>query len=136
MDRSTGKDRTPSGSLARRALYAQGVVYVVTGLWPVVHLESFEAVTGQKYDDFLVHTVGLLLAVVGAVLVLALWRRRESPELLWIAAGTAASLAAIDVTYWFAGRLAPVYLLDAAAELAFIAANVVRLQALARDRNA
>jgi putative copper export protein len=136
VDHDARKEGAPTAlaALVRWALYVQAVVYVVTGLWPIVHLESFEAVTGEKYDDFLVHTVGLLLFVVGAVLLQALRRRRESPELLWIAAGTAASLAAIDVTYWLGGRLAPIYLLDAAAELAFVAANALRLRSLARER--
>src|SRR6186713_1778127 len=94
-----------------------GGVYVVTGLWPVIHLASFEAVTGPKHDDFLVHTVGLLLALIGAVLLRALSRARSVvPELIWLAAGTAGILLTIDVVYWRNGRLATVYLLDAAME--------------------
>lgn len=67
-------------------LHVQGWVYVVTGPWPVVHLASFEAVTGEKYDDFLVHTVGLLLFVVGAVLLRALRIDRLSAEIAALAA--------------------------------------------------
>lgn len=67
-------------------LHVQGWVYVVTGLWPVVHLASFEVVTGEKYDDFLVHTVGLLLFVVGAVLLRALRIDRLSAEIAALAA--------------------------------------------------
>jgi hypothetical protein len=109
------------GAAARIVLYVQAVVYVVTGAWPLVHLESFEWVTGEKYDDFLVHTVGLLLLVVGAVVLRALRRATLSPELLWVAAGTASSLLVIDVAYWWMGRLPPIYLVDAAAEAVFVA---------------
>jgi hypothetical protein len=116
----------PAGvRVARWVLHAQGWVYVVTGAWPVLHLASFEHVTGEKYDDFLVHTVGLLLFVIGVGLLLALRRASLSVELALVAAGTAASLAAIDVAWYLNGRLPPIYLLDAAAEIVFLAAGIV-----------
>ena len=31
-------------------LRVQGSYYLVTGLWPLVHLASFEAITGPKVD--------------------------------------------------------------------------------------
>ena len=114
-----------SAGAARFVLHVQGWVYVVTGLWPVVHLQSFEQVTGEKYDDFLVHTVGLLLFVIGVVLLRALHARRPLADVALVAAGAAGSLLAIDVTYFVGGRLAPVYLLDAAAELVFLLAGIV-----------
>ena len=43
----------------RTALTVQGLFYVVTGLWPLVSLSTFEFVTGPKTDDWLVHMVGL-----------------------------------------------------------------------------
>jgi hypothetical protein len=110
------------GAGARVVLYLQAVVYVVTGAWPLVHLGGFEWVTGEKYDDFLVHTVGLLLVVVGSVMLRALRRTALSSELLWLAAGTAASLLVIDVAYWWNGRLAAIYLVDAAVEAVFVTA--------------
>jgi len=109
---------------ARFVLLVQGWVYVTAGLWPVVHLQSFEHVTGEKYDDFLVYTVGLLLFVVGAVLLRVLRRRRPLGDVALVAAGAAASLLAIDVVFYLNGRLSPVYLLDAAAEVAFLAAGI------------
>lgn len=104
-------------------LVVQGWVYVVTGLWPVVHLASFEHVTGEKFDDFLVHTVGLLLFVIGAALLRALRAGRLSAEIALVATGSALVLALIDVTYFATGRLPPIYLLDAAAELVFVLAG-------------
>jgi len=99
---------------------AQGVFYVGTGVWPLVHLRSFEAVTGPKPEGWLVKTVGALIAVVGGALLLAGLRRRVSPELRLLAAGSAASLAAVDVIY-SPQRISPVYLLDAVAEGVLIA---------------
>lgn len=70
-------------------------------------------------------TVGLMVANVGAALVWAGLRKRVSAELKLLAAGSALSLAAIDVIY--AGvqkRISPVYLLDAVVELGLVAAWV------------
>ncbi|MCE3283810.1 MAG: hypothetical protein K0R70_66 [Steroidobacteraceae bacterium] len=121
---------------ARWALVAQGWLYVVTGLWPVAHLSSFERVTGEKYDDFLVHTVGLLLFVIGAGLLRALRARQPPVEIVLVASGSALALALIDVVYVANGRLSPIYLLDAGAELVFVLAGVAVLRARARDRGA
>lgn len=124
------RSATPRLGPARYALLAQGWVYIVTGLWPVVHLGSFERVTGEKFDDFLVHTVGLLLAVVGVVLLRALARQRLTVEIAALAAGAAASLAVIDGVYWLNGRLPSIYLLDAAMEVAFLLAAIAAAQRL------
>ena len=37
----------------------QGAYYVASGLWPIFHRRSFEAVTGPKKDWWLVVTVGV-----------------------------------------------------------------------------
>jgi hypothetical protein len=44
------------------------VFYLVSGLWPLVHLQSFLTVTGPKTDLWLVKTLGVLISVIGAVL--------------------------------------------------------------------
>ena len=118
----------PARGLVRLVLLAQAWIYLLAGAWPVVHLASFELVTGEKYDDFLVRTVGLLLAVIGAALLLALRRGTLTRELLLVAGGTAASLLAIDVIYWANGRLPPIYLFDAAIEAAFVVAAALAMR--------
>jgi hypothetical protein len=111
------------GRLAFRTLAAsQGLFYAVSGLWPVVHMRSFEAVTGPKVDRWLVRTTGGLLSVIGAALCSAARRERVTPELRALGAGSAGVLAAIDVTYVARKRISPVYLLDAAVQLALVAA--------------
>jgi hypothetical protein len=111
-------ERRPGRALA----LGQGVFFVATGLWPIVHLPSFEAITGPKPEGWLVKTVGALLVATGGALALAS-RRPLTREWAVLGAGSAAALAAVDV--WYAGvrrRIAPVYLLDAPLELAFVAA--------------
>src|SRR5215208_7809800 len=101
-----------NGLVPRLALVQAGY-YVLSGVWPLVHLRSFERVTGPKTDAWLVKTVGVLVAVIGGALGLAGWRRRVTPELALVAAGSAAGLAAIDVVYVGRRRISRVYLLDA-----------------------
>lgn len=115
--------------LAWNLLAVQGAFYIATGIWPLLHLPSFEAVTGPKVDDWLVHTVGLLAAAIGAALLVGWRARRRTPELLLLAGLAALAFAAIDVTYVLAGRLRPIYLADAAAEAVFLAAALVGARA-------
>ncbi|HEX2208646.1 MAG TPA: hypothetical protein VHG93_13250 [Longimicrobium sp.] len=109
-------------SAADALALAHGAFYAATGAWPLLHMRSFEAVTGEKTDDWLVETVGALLTVGGAVMMMAGLRRRVTPEIALLAAGSAAALAAIDVIYTGRRVIRPVYLLDAVAEAGLVAA--------------
>ena len=80
----------------------QGLYYVVTGVWPLVSMRTFEAVTGEKVDDWLVKTVGVLVIVIGAVMLLAGLRSHVSLEVAVLAAGSALALMGIDV--WYTAR--------------------------------
>jgi hypothetical protein len=115
--------------LSRLLALGQGVFYLLTGLWAIVHLPSFEAVTGPKTDDWLVKTVGVVVAVIGAVLVLAAQQRRVTPEIAVLGAGSALGLAVIDLVYALGGVISSIYLLDAVAEL-----GIVLLWAVVRAR--
>jgi uncharacterized membrane protein HdeD (DUF308 family) len=91
----------------------QGAYYLATGLWPLIHMTSFEALSGRKRDRWLVRTVGLLAAAIGLTL---LSRPRESAELADVSAG---AFAVADVLAVQSGQL-PTYLLDAAGEIALV----------------
>lgn len=123
-----------ASGVVRAVMHVQAILYITTGLWPVVHLPSFEWITGEKYDDFLVRTVGLLLFVTGGVLLNALRRHRITPETLWLAAGSAASLCIIDVAYYLNGRLPAIYLLDAVVEAVFAVSALYGLRMNAASR--
>lgn len=117
--------------LAAASLLAlvQGLYFVVTGVWPLVHVRSFMAVTGPKRDVWLVKTVGLTVAVIGATLLSAGWNERVTPEVAGLAVGSAAALAGVDV--WYAARrvIPRIYLADAAAEGMLIVAWLIVLAA-------
>lgn len=100
----------------------QGLFYLVTGIWPLVHMRSFLKITGPKTDLWLVKTVALLISMIGSVLGLAGLRKSVTPEIAALAAGSAASLSTIDAVYVSKKSISPVYLLDAFAELALITA--------------
>jgi hypothetical protein len=109
-------------SWRRRLLSFQAVYYVLTGLWPLVHLPSFEAVTGPKADDWLVHMVGLLAVAIGAALGAAAARNSvRTPEVTTLAGAAAVAFAGIDLWYGLSGQIRPIYLADAAVELAILA---------------
>jgi hypothetical protein len=99
----------------------QGLYYVVSGLWAIVHIESFQKITGPKTDLWLVKTVGLLLAVIGAGLLLAAYRQQFDPALILIAMGSAAALLTIELVYVAKRTISRIYLLDAAIEAVLIA---------------
>lgn len=98
----------------RKAALAQGIFYVASGLWPILHMRSFEAVTGPKVDTWLVQTIGGLIAAVGVALLV------DESKTLGIA--SAASLGLADAYFGGTGRISKIYLADAAVEAALIAA--------------
>ena len=115
-----------SAPVQRWVSRAQGTYYLVTGVWPVLDRRSFEAVSGRKRDYWLVQTVGLITAAVGLSINLAGTRKEVTKDITVLRLGTALGFAAIDFTYGLTRRISAVYLVDGAAQLAFIAALLVR----------
>ena len=113
---------------------AQGLYYLVTGIWPLVSLGTFQKVTGPKADDWLVKTAGVLITAIGLVLTRAGLRERVPDEVPLLAVSSAVGLTGIDVVYATRGRISPVYLLDALAELLLVAGWAVAWPAR-RDRD-
>ena len=105
---------------AARLATLQGLYFLVTGIWPLASRESFERVTGPKADFWLAQTVGVLVASIGSVLLLGARRRRVGAELGVLGAASAAGLGLVDVVFALRGRIAKVYLLDAAIEGAVV----------------
>ncbi len=111
-----GVDRGRTGAAqpwVRRVWIVQALYFLVTGIWPLIGMRSFQAVTGQKVDTWLVQTVGVLTAVIGAVLAAAGLRQRVSAEMVGLAVGSSAGLATIDVVYVARKRIGRIYLADA-----------------------
>jgi hypothetical protein len=111
-------------SSRERVALAQTLYFVPTGIWPIVHIRSFEWLTGAKVDRWLVKTVGGVVLAAGVGLGMATANRRLTPEIDVVAVGTAATLATIDIVYVHRRRISPIYLGDAALNLALIAGTV------------
>lgn len=107
-----------------RAARVQGMFYLVTGAWPLLHMRSFLAVTGPKRELWLVRSVGASLAAVGAGLLDAGTGGgggvRRSHALT--GAAVAAGLAAVDLSPDGPRRISRVYLADAVLQIALVAA--------------
>src|SRR3954466_8173683 len=95
---ATPTQRTAGGAAMRRLAQAQGVFNVVSGVWPLVSMRTFEAVYGPKSDRWLVHTVAGLLTTVGCAQLLS----RDPVQLRAarvVGIGTAATRVTIDAIY-------------------------------------
>jgi hypothetical protein len=101
-----------------RIANAQGIYYLISGLWPILSMSTFEAVTGRKTDRWLVKTVGLLAAVIGVSLLRDPDRRSDRS----LPVTAALAFAAVDIVYSAKGTIRPVYLVDGVVELAIAAA--------------
>ena len=106
--------------MLRPTLAAQGGFYLVTGIWPLLSMKSFELVTGPKTDDWLVQTVGVLAAVIGLSLIVGASRLHPVRETLLLASCSAIAFASIDAVFVLRGQISWIYLADAAAEVIFL----------------
>jgi len=121
--------------LATIVLWVQGTYFLATGLWPLLSIETFQMVTGQKTDHlgtergdhWLVITIGVLVIAISASLLLAAWQRILYPQTIVLAIGSLIGLTAIDVIYVYRGAIPPIYLLDAGIELMLLGCWAVAL---------
>jgi hypothetical protein len=109
-------------------LLTQGLYFAVLGVWPIIDIRSFQAVsgpktdhlvTGREADHWLVITMGSLITAIGISLLVEFWSKQSSPAITTLAIGSALSLAAVDIVYVSREVIDPIYLADAAIEIAF-----------------
>jgi hypothetical protein len=115
-----GRTNTASSIAMRIVLVVQGLYYVVTGVWPIVSMQTFEAVTGPKTDDWLVQMVGLLAASIGITLLVHTVRQTLNREAVVLSVVSAISFASIDVIYSLKGTISKIYLADGAIQIVVI----------------
>jgi hypothetical protein len=110
--------------------WLQGGYYLITGVWPLVHVESFQRVTGPKTDHlvtgresdhWMLNTISALIIAIALVLLAAAVRRRVSVDVALLAVLSALALATIDVVYVARSTISPIYLADGAMELVLAA---------------
>jgi hypothetical protein len=98
----------------------QGIYFFITGVWPIVSMKTFLAITSPKTDLWLAKTVGLVLASIAATLMYAAITAGVNPAVTFLAISSAAMLAVVEFIYVSRRVISPVYLGDAFAELILI----------------
>jgi hypothetical protein len=103
-----------------------GIFCIITGLWPILSIRTFEKVTGPKTDKWLVKTVGSLIAVSGSIILRSGLKARKGnnipEEVKLFASGVASCLGVISLIYSLKGRISKIYLLDALTEAGIVGA--------------
>lgn len=114
----------------------QGVYYLITALWPILSIRSFELVTGKKTDHlitgrdgdhWLVMTVSVLILAVAITLLLAAYRRTHTLEIAMLGITAAVGLCAIDIIYTARNVISWIYLFDAALEIPLVFAWAITI---------
>ena len=72
-------ERERASRLESGVALGQGLYFLVTAIWPLVHIASFMKVTGPKRDIWLVKTVATVIGAVGLALTLGGLRRSRQP---------------------------------------------------------
>ena len=102
------------------AAWLQSVYYIITGVWPLVSISTFTAVTGYKTDVWLVKMVGLLVIAIGITIFSAAKNKAITKQIVILAVLSAISFTAIDVYYSFTDRISNIYLADAFLEIVLL----------------
>jgi hypothetical protein len=102
-----------------------GLFNIAGGLWPLVHLGSFEAVLGPKVDRWLVYTVAGLMASIGSAQLSSTADGPSLKQARRMGMGCALTLASVDLVYAPRRRISRMYLVDALAEATWIMAWVI-----------
>jgi len=114
---------------SRIVLIVQSLYYLVTGLWPVIHIDSFMQVTGYKTEIWLVKALGVMIVCIALALFIAYRRKETSFGIRFLAVSCAIGLLLIDLRYNLSGDIGNMYLLDAAVQVLLLFGwLLVRLQ--------
>jgi hypothetical protein len=117
--------------LAIGLCWAQGLYFFITGVWPLVSVETFQMATGRKTDHlvadpptesdhWMLNTISALIIAISVVILASAWRRRVSADVALLGVASAVALTVIDVVYVARGTILPIYLADAAVEVVLI----------------
>jgi hypothetical protein len=119
------KKLTTDMKLFKILLVTQAAYIFITAVWPIIHIESFMAVTGPKTDIWLVKTVGALLLPVSICMLSYLRIKTPDTPIFTLGIGIAVAFIIVDVYYSTLDVISDIYLADAAAELLFLIGWIV-----------
>jgi hypothetical protein len=86
------RDNLAPSSMALGLFWTQGLYFLITGVWPIVSVQSFQLVTGPKSDHLIVDsptdadhwmlfTISALIIAISIAILAAAWRRRLPLEI-------------------------------------------------------
>lgn len=90
---------SPRDRWRRWILLIQGVYYMVTGLWPLLHFSSFSAVVRIQIVPFQAHAFAAVILVVGGLLIEAARREPPGPFPTLLGLTVAAAIAVVSL-FW------------------------------------
>lgn len=94
---------------------------LLTGIWPLVSIDTFMLVTGPKTDVWLVKTVGVLLIPIALTMIASLKSEGSRSPLFLLGTTTALAFMTIDIYYALHNVISDIYLADAAIQLILFA---------------
>lgn len=97
----------------------QGIYFLITSVWPLVHLKSFLYVTGPKTDIWLVQTVAILILPYSILFFYIAFTKKILQVYAVIGSICSLGLGAIELYYYLQGTLKWVYFVDAIIEICF-----------------
>lgn len=98
----------------------QFLYYLITSVWPLVHIQSFLVVTGDKTDIWLVKTVGALLLPYCILLLYITFNKKRNRIIALSLLGVCLAFLVIDLYYYFNNTITAVYLIDAFIQFIFL----------------
>lgn len=101
--------------------FLQGLYFIITGIWPLVHIESFLYITGYKTDIWLVKTVGILILPYSVLCFYTIGNTKRNTAIATVNIICCLGLAWVDLYYYLKGIISWVYLIDFALEMIFSA---------------
>jgi hypothetical protein len=91
---------------------SQLLYYFLTAIWPLIHIDSFLMVTGDKTDIWLVKTVSVLLLPYCLLLTYLAFSGKKSVVIVMSVMLCCLGLLFIDLYYYFNNVIKWVYLID------------------------
>jgi hypothetical protein len=117
-------NRYPSNQM-RALVIIQGSYYMITALWPLIHIESYMSFVGPISDIWLAKTVGTMVIAISATMFFHLSLKTDHRPLILLGLASSLAFAYTDTYYTFTGTLSSIYLLDAAAETLFMISWII-----------
>ncbi len=115
-----GRDR-----LRRWVLLAQGVYYVLTGLWPLLDFHSFARFVALDVIPFQAQAFAAVIIVIGASLIEAARREPPGPYPTMLGAAVAGAIAIVSLFWLPRMGVASGLWIDFAVEVAIVAALIL-----------